>query len=183
MFMYTPISIKEKKHFIKWFLKHFALKKIEATWILNYLTKHDTLLEKLRFVNDAMFCPRAIVVTSQCSDETPFLFYKEHIITEDIDKFFHDIRLHQEENIYIQLNFKQSNQNPFYAVVLEENPFIPIETSIIKQDDHASEILLNQLLQDYRLKTLKQDIDQALDDRDKKKFNKLTAMLKDINAK
>lgn len=175
--MHTPISIQSKKYFIKWFLKNFILKKIEATWVLNYLIKQDKLLNKVSFVNDARFCPRAVILSSDCTDEVPFLFYKQHLVTEDIDKFFHDIRLHQDENIYIQLNFKQANQNSLYATVLEENPYTPKETYIVQQDQNVSEKLLKQLLLESQLKKLKQDIDQALDDRNEYQFKKLVELL------
>lgn len=175
--MYTPISIQNKKHFIRWFLKNFTLKKPEATWILNYLMKQHKLLSKVSFVNNAKFCPRAIILTSDCSDQIPFVFYKQHIITTDIDKFFHDIRLHQDEHIYIQLNFKHANQNPFYVGVLEENPFTPTKIKNLKQDQETSERLLNNLLQDFQFKKIKADINQALDEKSEKKFKELVIEL------
>lgn len=175
--MHTPISIQNKKHFIKWFLRNFTLKKLEATWILNFLVKQETFLKKVSFVSDARFCPRAVILSSDCTDGVPFLFYKQHLVTEDIDKFFHDIRLHEEENIYIQLNFKQSNQNDLYATVLEENPFAPTETHITQQERNVSEKLLNQILVDTQLKKLKHDIDQALDEKNEDQFKKLVELL------
>lgn len=180
MLMYTPISIQNKKHFMRWFLRNFTLKRLEASWILNYLVKQDKLLSKVSFVHDAKFCPRAIILTSDCSDEIPFLFYKQHIITTDIDKFFHDIRLHQDEHIYIQLNFKGANQNPFYAGVLEENPFIPSETIFSKQDQDISESLLGDLLCTHQFKKLNEDINQALDEKNEDKFNVLVTELQEL---
>lgn len=171
--MQTSISIQHKKKFIQWFLNNFTLKKPEATWILKYIMKKDKLLSKMSFVNDAKFCPRAIILTSVCTDETPFLFYKKHLVTTDIDKFFHDIRLHQDEHFYIQLNFRKANQNPFYVGVLEENPFTPTETTLSKEDQIVSERLLDTLLQEYQLTMLKKGIDQALDEKNKEKFDTL----------
>lgn len=175
--MHTPISVQNKKYFIKWFLRHFTLKKLEATWTLNYLVKQDHLLSKVSFVRDARFCPRAIIITSTCSDGEPFLFYKQHVITDDSDKFFHDIRLNQDEKIYIQLNFKQANQNPLYASVLEENAFSPIETHLVEQDQDRAEEILGQLLLEYQLEELKKGIDQALDDKNESQFKKLVTAL------
>lgn len=175
--MYTPVSIKSKRYFMKWFLKHFTLKKLEATWLINYLIKQDNLLSKVVFVSDIRSCPRAIVMTSKCSKGIPFLFYKQHLVTDDIDKFFHDIRLHEDDEIYIQLNFNQANQNPFYAAVLEENPFAPTDPYMTQQDQDISDSLLRQLLQESQIKKLKQDIDQALDEKNESQFKKLVALL------
>ncbi len=178
--MHTPISIQNKRDFIKWFLKNFTLKKTEAIWILNYLIKKDKLLSKVSFVQDARFCPRAIILSSDCSNEIPFLFYKQQIITTDIDKFFHDIRLHQDEHIYIQLNFKHAKQNPFYVGILEENPFAPIEANVLKEDECVSERLLKDLIRKQQLNKLKENIDRALDEKNEKKFKELVTELQKL---
>ncbi|EOR23584.1 hypothetical protein A499_12046 [Niallia nealsonii AAU1] len=44
--MKTPVSVNEKKDFIRWFLNHYQLKRRECVWILNYLMSHDQLMEK-----------------------------------------------------------------------------------------------------------------------------------------
>lgn len=181
--MHTPISIQNKKEVIKWFLRTFTLKRPETIWILNYLTKEDKLLSNVSFVNDARFCPRAIILSSDCSGEIPFLFYKKQIVTTEIDKFFHDIRLHQDEHIYIQLNFKNANQNPVYIGVLEENPFTPYEIATTKEDQIIAEYILNDLLHDYYLKKLKSEIDQALDEKNEHKFKELVIELQKLKHK
>lgn len=180
--MCLSISIEEKKHFMKWFLKHFTTKKLETTWLLNYLIKQDELLNKISFVNDARLCPRAVIISSDCSDEMPFLFYKGQVVTDDIDKFFHDIRLHQDEEIYMQFNFKQAHQNPQYVGVLEENPFAPQVTNLSQHDQNVSEHLLGHILHDYQMKKLSDKIDQALDERDEITFRKLVAKLTNLTC-
>lgn len=179
--MYTPIPIQYKKNFIQWFLINYTLKRQEVNWLLTFLMKDDKLLNQLSFVNDAKFCPRAIIISSHCSDEIPFLFYKQHIITTDIDKFFHDIRLHEDENIYVQLNFKNAKQHPYYAGVLEENPYTPISTSLQNEDKRISNYLLEDLIRQHHLEKLKEGIDQALDQKDEGKFNELVRILKGLN--
>lgn len=51
--MQTPVSVNEKKDFIRWFLNHYQLKRRECVWILNYLMSHDSLMEKVHFVEQA----------------------------------------------------------------------------------------------------------------------------------
>ena len=56
------VPLNEKKTFIRWFLKNFQLKRREGVWILNYLLSNDDLLEHVHFVDEAHYCPRAIVM-------------------------------------------------------------------------------------------------------------------------
>ena len=179
--MYTPISIQHKRNFIQWFLRNYTLKRHEVKWLLNFIMKDEKLLNQLSFVHDAKFCPRAIVISSHCSDGIPFLFYKQHVITTDIEKFFHDIRLHEDEYIYVQLNFHNVRQNPYYAGVLEENPYAPIMPDLQNEDKRISNSLLTDLIREHQFKKIKEDIDQALDQKDEKKFNQLVRILKNLN--
>ena len=51
--METPVTVNEKKVFLRWFLNHFQLKRREAVWILNFLMSNDQLMEKVHFVEEA----------------------------------------------------------------------------------------------------------------------------------
>ncbi|MBM7598367.1 uncharacterized protein YpiB (UPF0302 family) [Virgibacillus halotolerans] len=175
--MQTPVSVQDKKAFIQWFLNHYQLKKRESVWILNYLVNHHDLLVNVHFVRDAKFCPRGIVMTSHCSNEAPFRFYKNHLVTTDAEKSFHDIRLNQQEPLYLQLNFDKSYQNASYVAVLEQNPFIPEEYFITKDDKVVAENLLNQTLYNYKKNILMREINRSLDNMDQGKFMDLTAQL------
>lgn len=55
--MAAPISVNEKKEFIRWFLNHYQLKRRECVWILNYLMSHDQLMEKSILWNMPNFVP------------------------------------------------------------------------------------------------------------------------------
>lgn len=178
--MRTPVSLHDKKSFIRWFLNHYQLKKRESVWILNYLLNHEEILSNVHFVRDAKYCPRGIVMTSYCSEESPFRFNKQHLVTTDADKSFHDIRLNQKEPLYIQLNFKDAHQNPNYAGVLEENPYLSNDFSVTKTDRHYAKKLLEQTLFDFKYKQLVQAIDQALDQHDYQNFLNLTDKLNEL---
>ena len=53
MLMAAPISVNEKKEFVRWFLNNYQLKRRECVWILNYLMSHDQLMEKVHCVENA----------------------------------------------------------------------------------------------------------------------------------
>ncbi|WP_047980050.1 ReoY family proteolytic degradation factor [Ornithinibacillus contaminans] len=175
--MQAPVSVKDKSEFLKWFLNNYQLKKRESVWILNYLINHQDILEHVHFVHDAKFCLRSVIMTTQCSKEVPFRFYKNHLVTTDAEKAFHDIRLNQQESLYIQLNFTNANQNHMYAAVLEENPFVPDDYVITQQDKENAAILLENSLYEFKRNQLLKQIDQSLDEQNREEFNRLVHAL------
>ncbi|MDY0396569.1 ReoY family proteolytic degradation factor [Virgibacillus halophilus] len=180
--MQTPISVNEKKIFIQWFLNQYQLKKRESVWILNYLINHDDILEHIHFVREAKLCPRSIIISSECSKEVPFRFYKNHIVTTDAEKSFHDIRLNREEDLFIEVHFKNDRQNAMYVSVLEENPFIPKEHTITPQDEQVANDILRFVLYEYKMKRIKELIDKALDERNSSEFLRLSQELSKLEA-
>jgi len=177
-FMTTPVSVNEKKDFIRWFLNHYQLKRRECVWILNYLMSHDQLMEKVHFVENAEKCPRGLIMSTHCVDEVPFRFYKENVMTTDAEKSFHDIRLNRDEDIYIQLNFYASNQSHQYAAVQVDNPFMAKKIQISEKDKMIAEQFLVNSIEKFQKDRLKQLIDEALDSGDRELFQTLTEKLK-----
>ncbi|MCT2537376.1 ReoY family proteolytic degradation factor [Aquibacillus koreensis] len=175
--MSTSVSIKDKKEFIRWFLSNYQLKRRESVWILNYLINHDSLLKKVHFVREARYCPRGIVISTHCSKDVPFRFYKNHIVTTDAEKSFHDIRLNRNDPIYIQLSFKNSVQCASYVAVLEDNPFLPEDFFITNKEKRIAKSVLEISLFEYQKERLQNKIDDALDHRDKEAFKKYSEEL------
>jgi len=175
--MNTPVSIKEKKEFIQWFLNNYQLKKRENVWILNYLVNHPELLANVHFVREIKLCPRSIIMSTHCSKETAFRFYKNQLATTDAEKAFHDIRLNRDEALYVKLNFKNARQSPDYMAVVEENPFMTNEYFITEEDKQSAKELLDYSVYRYKRNQLKREIDLALDQLDQKKFLELSDKL------
>lgn len=178
--METPVSVNEKKEFIRWFLNRYQLKRRESVWILNYLMSHEKLLEKVHFVEDAQFCPRGLVMSTHCTKEVPFRFYKENIMTTDAEKSFHDIRLNRNEDIYIQINFRASHLCHQYALVLEENPFVKDKLLLTEKDRQYAEQFLNMSLKKYQEEKVLLAIDEALDTQNEERFHQLVHELRKI---
>lgn len=177
--MESSVTVQDKKSFISWFLGEFRLKKRESTWILKYLLNHQEILENVHFVHEADVCPRGIVMSSQCTEESPFRFYKNHLETVDAEKTFHDIRLNKNEPLYIQLNFRNARQNSLYAAVLEENPY-KVEPICQEHSEIAAHILDHTLRIREKNECLK-NIDEALDKHDKNAFLLWTDKLDKLN--
>ncbi|GAA0297200.1 uncharacterized protein YpiB (UPF0302 family) [Gracilibacillus halotolerans] len=178
--METSVQTKDKKEFIQWFLGNYQLKKRESVWILNYLLNDERLLSQVHFVLEARFCPRAIIISTHCSSEVPFRFYKKHIVTTDADKSFHDIRMHKDEPIYIQVNFRDANRNIHYMKVLEDNPFIPDDYFLTKQDKKIVKDLLDHSLYYYQKEKLTDLINRALDSKNFEDFMEYSNALRKL---
>ncbi|TDQ41518.1 ReoY family proteolytic degradation factor [Aureibacillus halotolerans] len=164
------ISIQEKKEFLQWFLHTYQLQKRECVWILNYLANHEHLLKTVHFVENASYCPRALIMSTTCTQEAGFRFYKDNIVTTDAEKAFHDIRMHDSDRIYVQLNFKNSYQTPQFAAVLIDNPYVPSNHYENGKDRDLVAKLLRHSVYHYQRQALMTKIDQALDEKDRAAF-------------
>lgn len=182
IYLTTPVSVNEKKDFIRWFLNHFQLKRRESVWILNYLMSHDQLMKKVHFVEEAQYCPRGLIMSTHCVDDVPFRFYKQHIMTTDAEKSFHDIRLNRNEDIFIQLNFRGAYLSPHYVAVMEENPYMPERLVISEQDRELAEKFLLESMKKFQKERLLEAIDQALERGDRQAFYHLTQQLKKLDS-
>lgn len=101
-------------------------------------------------------------------------------MTADAEKSFHDLRLHPDEKMYIQLNFKNSNKCPEYASVAEENPYLPEDLLTKRKDQEIAERLLEESVTLMTNEMLMKRIDEALDKGDRELFISLTALLNEM---
>ncbi|MFB5661684.1 ReoY family proteolytic degradation factor [Alteribacillus sp. HJP-4] len=175
--MNDSISVWEKRDFLKAFLKGHKLKRRECAWLLNYLLSDDDLLKHVHIVEKAEFCPKALIISSAAADQMPFTFHKHQYVTMDAEKTFHDIRLHPDEEVYIQLNFPESDTDYLYKSVLEENPYLPGQKEEKLSARLFAEFITDEALKAYERNELQKEIDAALDRRDKQAFSRLSSEL------
>lgn len=181
--MAASISVDEKKQFVRWFLESHKMKRRECIWILNYMLSNEPLLSKTHFVEQAHFCPRAMVMSSVESKEVPFRFYKGSLMTADAERSFHELRLHPDEDLYVQLNFPNHPPPPLYMSVLEDNPYEPKDTGQLKKDRLAAERLIKESIEMFQENRLLEQIDAALDAGDRERFMELSAAYEKLAAK
>ncbi|MBU9711809.1 ReoY family proteolytic degradation factor [Evansella tamaricis] len=180
--MNNPVPVLEKRDFLKWFLDQYQLKRRECAWLLNFLMSDDVLMERVHFVEQAEYCPKALLISANDVDSVPFAFHKNQHVTMDAEKSFHDIRLNRTEDIYVQLNFKDKQSIPQYIAVLEENPYLPINTDEANVQSLLAEMILEESLRSFRLNQLEIEIDQALSRGDKTTFHDLVKKYNDLKA-
>lgn len=85
---------------------------------------YDFFMEKVYFVEQVEFCLRGIIMLIYCVEEVLFWFYKENVMIIDVEKFFYDIRLNKQQDLFIQFNFCLVYSLFEYVVVLEFNFYI-----------------------------------------------------------
>lgn len=178
--MNAMVPVTAKKDFLRWFLKRYRLKRRECVWILNYLLSNEHLLTNVHFTDEAHHSPRAMIISTTEVDDVPFRFHKGTLMTADAEKSFHDLRLHPEEDMFIQLNFKNSHKCPEYASVAEENPYLPVDLQKKKSNQQLAEKLLEESFTSTTNDMLLKRIDEALDTGDRELFVSLTAMLNEM---
>ena len=181
--MTAMVPVATKKEFVRWFLKRYKLKRRECVWILNYLLSHEQILQNVHFTDEAHYCPRAMIISTTKSESIPFRFYKGNLMTADAEKSFHDLRLHEDEKMYIQLNFPNSHSCPQYASVREENPFLPSYLQVSEIDRKTAERLVEESIAAMTTKNLMKGINEALDTNDKERFITLSNLLKESKVK
>jgi uncharacterized protein YpiB (UPF0302 family) len=104
-------------------------------------------------------------------------------MTADAEKSFHDLRLHEDEKMYIQLNFPNNHSCPHYASVREENPFLPSYLQVSEMDRKTAERLVEESIAAMTKETLMKGINEALDTNDKERFITLSNLLKESKVK
>jgi uncharacterized protein YpiB (UPF0302 family) len=181
--MTAMVPVATKKEFVRWFLKRYKLKRRECVWILNYLLSHEQILQNVHFTDEAHYCPRAMIISTTKSESIPFRFYKGNLMTADAEKSFHDLRLHEDEKMYIQLNFPNNHSCPHYASVREENPFLPSYLQVSEMDRKTAERLVEESIAAMTKETLMKGINEALDTNDKERFITLSSLLIESTVK
>lgn len=181
--MNNRVQLKDKKHFLKWFLQRYQMKRRESMWILNYLLNHDIVLNKAKFVESAERTPRGIRMAAVGTDQEAFKFYKDGHAFDNPEQAFHEVRLNWHTDLYIELFFSDSWMSPEYLNILEDNPFASWNDSI--SEDVSQEV--NEAIDQFQLEevrnTLVREIDLALENDEKETFLELTNELKQIDEK
>ncbi|MCS1350999.1 YpiB family protein [Mechercharimyces sp. CAU 1602] len=172
--MQGRITSFEKKEFIYWFLNKFELQRREAAWLLTYVASNATLLDHVHFVDNTESLSKSICIASRCSNNRPFIFTKNRRTSDDVETAFYDLRAYSEEELYICLSFKGNSISPEYAAVLEANPMDRQNLTQNYAFSLLAEIILDEVSKEYRKRTLYDEIDRALAERNKEKFLQLS---------
>jgi uncharacterized protein YpiB (UPF0302 family) len=172
--MSYKVSTEEKRLFMDWFLSSFELQKRECAWLITYLMSDQYLLERLHFVDSVQpeVQSRSIILSTKCTFDIPFCYKKGDFVTTDVERAFHDIRLHPKEAIYVKVSYRGWRRCPEFAMVREawRNEQSDASNSILYRI--VAEVMLDEAVYTFQRDYLYQQIDAALDRKDKAEFMK-----------
>lgn len=162
-------------------MNRYQLKSRECIWLLNYMVSDDQMIGLLKFVDNISDCPRALVISEKTVTEEPFLYRKHRVETNEPEKAFHDIRMDQEETIYVHLIFPSSSRCSEYVSILEENPFD--KRNLHDWYGREADRLIEQSQVQFQGDFLYKEIDKALEDKDRERFLSLVLKLQQLTKK
>ncbi len=172
--MSTKISLETKKEFLSWFLDYHQLKRREAMWILNYLMTHETVLNKVHFVEAVRTTPRGMALSAIGTEEEPFRFFKEGSVFEDPEQGFHEIRLNWADQLYVELFFNDQWKSPEYVAVLEDNPYHRWNDSVSDEVKQEVDEALVKFDLERKKAELTPKINKALEEGNRALFDELS---------
>lgn len=180
--MKTIINLEDKKAFINWILENKKMKRRDCTWLLEYLLSHDKALESVRFMEEAHYCQRAVVMSTTEVESVPFRFYSGNLMTAETDKASQELRMYPEKEMCIQINFTGSQTCVEYMAVLEDNERLPSylredSVKVLEDVSEDTERLISAITASTNRVSLMNEIDKALDSGDKELFMQLSRML------
>lgn len=177
------INVADKKRFLNWLVSHESFSRREVSWILNYLTNHETILKNVHFVEITDKTPRGICVqTTTIEGEAMSLFLEGKVFT-DSDQIFHEIRLNWKNPLYLECRFNRSWENEFFLAVLEDNPYHRWNETL--DADVVSKVEEYFFKEDVEMKIadLYRQIDQALENDNHELFLQLSAEVNQLLEK
>lgn len=173
----SKIPIEYKKDFLKWLLTKLNRRQLFLAFLIEYLINHEQLLENIYFVRSFKKYSRCLKVYIDRTGYVRIQFFKGHIMTRDLDKLFHDIRLHINEPLFIHMKFNQFIKPHQYFDVLEDHPFDPDVQEKRKKDAENAQNILDEMIHNFTIEQIKKEIDLALEEKNREKFDQLVRKL------
>ncbi|MFD2829345.1 YpiB family protein [Corticicoccus populi] len=152
--------ITYKKDFFNYLLYHYDFNDRAAVWILNFIKSHPVISQNITF--NQVDTARKLRIAESGSRRPTLVFEKGGVITTDGEVIFHELNLHQDQMLYIELVLSGVDER-YQRVKAEE---------ILEKDAEIS----------ARIMHLQNEIDDALSARDESLFLELTKELQQIKS-
>lgn len=180
--MEYEVSVKAKNEFISYFLKMHQLKLREGVWLLNFLKGNNSILKRVHFIDEKPeYCPVSILLTERNKKGPGFRFFTKGKVSGDPEKAFDFIRKSDEgTEVYLCIDFKDSNGNLNWISVLEDNPFIPNERRPGIECSKEIDDFLLDLEGKGALNRIEEKINKSLEKRTERTFKRLSKQYNSI---
>ena len=164
------IDLSAKKKFLSWLIQCVTLKRRESYWILNYLLNHEAVLNRVVFVQGAIYTPRGLMITDQEQDGIGLeMMVNKHLITEPEDIFL-NIRKERKSILYLEIMFEEMLSTNYYLSVIEENPYQPLDEEFTQTFELSFADFFEEDAKAFKINQLVEAINQALEAGDKESF-------------
>lgn len=169
----------EKHAFIRYLISQQTFKKQRTIWILNFFAHNEEFLHDVCFVEDITNCPRSLIISAHGTEAPALLFRDEKEETSIAGDIIENIKKHKGKTLYVQVNFQKWEGNIRYLKVLEDNPFIDTLPNQQEISYYADEIIACAL-KEMDKKRIVDEIDEALDAKDRPLFEALVKKLAEL---
>nr|WP_263326476.1 YpiB family protein [Neobacillus sp. Marseille-Q6967] len=177
------VSPVEKSNFLKWFIEHHQLKRKDARKLVEYIIQHFHLLENVSFTEKIKLGEKTIVFSSINSDEPGFVFYNGQRKTEDVSKALGELMMNPADKINIILHFNGSRLNYRYLQLIDNHVSSDMKQyEQFQRDAKEVDHLIEKMTIEQRIENVKNQIDAALDQKNKALFTELTNELNKLIA-
>ncbi|MGX7029934.1 YpiB family protein [Vagococcus zengguangii] len=168
------ISTEEKKLFLTWVLQNIRFNDREAYWLINYIVTHETVLKKVKIIEQVEKTPRGIKFSDIKQKEPAFQMFKHHLTFDHGEQIFHEIRANVLFDLYLEFNLEDAWKNEELMRVLEDNPYAPWNEQVYVKANHN---VLDELEATFNEQSIREAIDLALEQGNHQRFNELSQVL------
>ncbi len=174
------IDLSEKKRFLNWLIQSVKFKSRESYWIINYFINHETMLNKVVFVEDALLTPRGLIILDENVNGIGIEMSKQGVTISDATNIFHEIRMNRKEMLYLEVKFIDMYKTKEYLSVVETNEYQPIDESLkAKFSGELDNYFITEDIK-YQLTVLEDKIDMVLEEGNESEFLKLSSKYKEL---
>ncbi|MBG9982337.1 YpiB family protein [Aerococcaceae bacterium DSM 111020] len=145
----------------------------EVYYLLKWIIDETTLVEKIEFTKHSNYTPRGLKLQFNSQVEKPFTYFKNKLVYFDFDQIIHDLRVNQNDVLYIELVLADDNIEKLIDEIKIDNPFVPGYRSFEEKMDGY----LNQISRESYVEHLEKSINDALEDADYQQLEVLANLL------
>ena len=172
------VSAWAKKNFLYWFIENYSFETEGAKQILLHLTESEELLSRTHLVLDGSYLRPLLVLSTTGTGMPSFILKTFNSTVTDPEMFLNRFQLLKGSPLYLTLYFPDRATSDSYQAVIEESPVV-LEATLGQQIlmDFELSLWSEAFKHEMERAELMTQINQALDEKNKRKFSRLVKRL------
>jgi len=173
-------TLAEKRELIVWFLRTNRLKKPEAARVLEFIRDSKTLLSRVQFTNKLSDKRDALLVSAVYTNTFPFDFRLDNVSYGSVDQVISQLKTNPPKRLHVWLSYvSPPGCRLCSSSTRKQAQAVPTPASAAHKMLVEAVRAVNK--KESRRKDLLEKINQALDERNPREFNRLTAELRKLS--